>query len=345
MHWVDSLVDLGANMVSPSELRWLAAEIADLGFACHEVRLGNVEKLLAIGVKPEKLRPVIPLDITAMISAQQRGVKTVRLIKDAGPPEAVDALVREATDRQLTVVLTMDLTVDIDRWKCLGPTGKAAVVLLKDTAAMDAAHCEQLLRQWRKAGMRAFEYWGSNRYGMATANSLAAMRHGAVGIIAAVAGIDGGTPWEEAAGAREFLLGQGNLLAKDMVPRCRRVADFFQREIALNKPILGDNIFAHESGIHVDGVIKNPVLYEPFRPEQIGQKRRIILGTHSGRAAVACQLEQLGLDCSEERLRILVQEVQNLARRQGFGIYSGQLGQLHEQLVERQGEMVCELAG
>lgn len=76
-----------------------------------------------------------------------------------------------------------------------------------------------------------------------------------------------------------------------------------------NKPIVGRNIFRHESGIHVDAVIEEPLTYEPFLPEMVGQKRQLVLGKHSGCRAVKAKLDQCGVEVTKDELCKIVEEV------------------------------------
>jgi homocitrate synthase NifV len=64
------------------------------------------------------------------------------------------------------------------------------------------------------------------------------------------------------------------------------VAEASRRSLPLGMPITGTNIFAHESGIHADGVLKHPATYEAFAPEEVGLERQILIGKHSGTHAV-----------------------------------------------------------
>jgi homocitrate synthase NifV len=63
-----------------------------------------------------------------------------------------------------------------------------------------------------------------------------------------------------------------------------------------NKPVLGEGIFAVESGIHVDGISKQPKCYEPFPPEVVGQARSIVIGKQSGKASIAIKIKELGFE-------------------------------------------------
>ena len=85
--------------------------------------------------------------------------------------------------------------------------------------------------------------------------------------------------------------------------------------IPLHKPIIGENIFMVESGIHVDGILKNPELYEPFPPEIVGQNRRIVLGSHSGRVSIKEKLREFNIACDEKTVDLLLQYVKAEGKR------------------------------
>jgi len=81
------------------------------------------------------------------------------------------------------------------------------------------------------------------------------------------------------------------------------------RPIRRNKPILGRRIFHVESGIHVDGILKDPKCYEPFPPETVGLKRKIVIGRQSGTASIKTKLAELGISCAEEKIPAVLEGV------------------------------------
>ena len=83
--------------------------------------------------------------------------------------------------------------------------------------------------------------------------------------------------------------------------------------MAYNKPIVGRNAFAHESGIHVHGVMSNTATYEPFLPELVGVDRQIVIGKHSGIHSVQGRLDDLGIEFPEERMDELMSSIKNIA--------------------------------
>ncbi len=137
-----------------------------------------------------------------------------------------------------------------------------------------------------------------NDFGLAVANSLAGVRGGADGVQVTVNGFGergGNAALEEVVAALHFLLGRRtNVDMSKLTPVAREVARLFGVQLPPNKPVVGLNAFAHEAGIHVHGVLQDPSTYEPMPPEAVGNTRRIVLGRHSGRAAVAYALSSMG---------------------------------------------------
>lgn len=84
-------------------------------------------------------------------------------------------------------------------------------------------------------------------------------------------------------------------------------------QIRDNKPIIGKRIFHVESGIHVDGIIKQPKCYEPFPPNVVGQTRKIVLGKQSGAASIRVKLEELGIKNQEEQVAQILEQVKRIS--------------------------------
>jgi 2-isopropylmalate synthase len=143
-----------------------------------------------------------------------------------------------------------------------------------------------------------------NDLGMAVANSLAAVRNGARQIECTINGIGeraGNTSMEEVVMAiqtrPDFFGLRTNVVTEQIYPASRLLAQVTGLTVPANKPIVGDNAFAHEAGIHQDGVLKDTLTYEIMRPESVGIKsNKLVLGKHSGRHAFADRLKLLGVD-------------------------------------------------
>ncbi|MFI5364664.1 MAG: 2-isopropylmalate synthase [Candidatus Binatia bacterium] len=143
-----------------------------------------------------------------------------------------------------------------------------------------------------------------NDLGMAVANSLAAVRNGARQVECTINGIGeraGNTSMEEVVMAiktrGDFFGLHTNIVTEQIYPASRLLAQVTGLTVPANKPIVGDNAFAHEAGIHQDGVLKDTQTYEIMRPETVGIKsNKLVLGKHSGRHAFAERLKELGVD-------------------------------------------------
>ncbi len=103
-----------------------------------------------------------------------------------------------------------------------------------------------------------------------------------------------------------------------ILPLCKHVEKASGLGIPLNHPIVGENMFTHKSGIHVDGVLKNPSLYEAFDPVKLGMTRKIALGKHTGKASIKHKLDQLGLTAAPgdmETIRLEVNKVGEVKKK------------------------------
>ncbi|ACI18795.1 homocitrate synthase [Dictyoglomus thermophilum] len=156
-----------------------------------------------------------------------------------------------------------------------------------------------------------------NDFGMATANALAGVRAGATYVGVTVNGLGeraGNAALEEVVMALKYIynidLGIKTYKLREL---SEYVAKASQRELPVNKAIVGKNIFAHESGIHADGVIKYPKTYEVFSPEEVGGERQIVIGKHSGTHALIRKFQEYGINLPEEDAQELLKKVRALA--------------------------------
>jgi len=135
-------------------------------------------------------------------------------------------------------------------------------------------------------------------FGLATSNTIAALRGGASQAHVTVNGIGeraGNTCLEEVVMTLESLYDvDTGINCKELYPLSRMVSRLTGIGVAPNKSIVGDNAFTHEAGIHVHGLLADTATYESIQPETVGRKRRIVLGKHAGRSSVELALRELG---------------------------------------------------
>lgn len=162
-----------------------------------------------------------------------------------------------------------------------------------------------------------------NDLGMATANALAAVAGGARQIECTINGLGeraGNTALEEVVMAmktrNDIMPWHTGIDTKKIMAISRRVSTVSGFVVQPNKAIVGKNAFAHESGIHQDGMLKNPENFEIMRPEDIGLSGTSLpLGKHSGRAALRDKLEQLGYEIGDNQLKDVFVRFKDLADR------------------------------
>ena len=160
-----------------------------------------------------------------------------------------------------------------------------------------------------------------NDLGLATSNTLAAIRAGARQAEVTINGIGeraGNTSLEEVVMALHtrpnFMPVTTNIRTEHIYPTSRLVSMITGIIVQPNKAIVGANAFAHEAGIHQDGVLKNPMTYEIMSPETIGlSTNTLVLGKHSGRHALRAHLQNLGYDLSDEELKLIFTKFKELA--------------------------------
>jgi (R)-citramalate synthase len=153
-------------------------------------------------------------------------------------------------------------------------------------------------------------------FGLATANTIAALQAGAAQAHVTVNGVGeraGNTALEEVAVVLKSLYGvQTKIVFENIYPTSKLVSRLMGVPVGLNKSLVGENAFMHESGIHTHGLLANTATYEPITPETIGRKRQIILGKHAGRTSVVMALREIGLTATEPQVDEITKQVKDL---------------------------------
>ena len=163
-----------------------------------------------------------------------------------------------------------------------------------------------------------------NDFGLATANALAGIKAGAVSVNTTVNGLGeraGNAALEEVIMALKCIYGVDlGIQTQYLLKLSQLVAKASGANVQPWKAIVGENTFAHESGIHAHGVLQNPVTYEPYAPEDVGWERRLVIGKHSGRHSLSNLLEQHGifLDSQETQAILDVVRQQSILKKRSL---------------------------
>ena len=189
----------------------------------------------------------------------------------------------------------------------------------------------------RKTTDLQLEIHAHNDFGLATANSLAAVRAGATHVNTTVNGLGeraGNAPLEEVVMALRHI--QNIETSVDMHgyhQLSRLVAEASGRNVAVNKSIVGSAVFTHEAGIHVDGLLKNPLNYQPFDPSELGMVHHMVLGKHSGTSAVIKAYADIGISLSELEAQSILAKVRDFAHRYKHSPEQNDLHQIYFETV------------
>ncbi len=177
-----------------------------------------------------------------------------------------------------------------------------------------------------------------NDFGMATANALAGVKAGATHVGVTINGLG-----ERAGNAalEEVVMALKHLVKEDLyfkTEKFRELSEYVAlasgRELPVSKAIVGTNMFAHESGIHADGVHKNPLTYEVFSPEEVGLQRQMVIGKHSGSAAILAKFREYGRELTEKEANDLLDKVRSLAVDLKRSLFDKELIYLYEDYLE-----------
>ncbi len=153
-------------------------------------------------------------------------------------------------------------------------------------------------------------------FGMAVANSLAAVEAGATQVHCTINGLGeraGNASLEEIVMALHLLYKcKTGVNTHLLYSTSRMVATLTGLFVQANKAIVGENAFAHESGIHTRGITEKPLTFEPIKPELVGRTRKLVVGKLAGTRGIKAELDEIGIHPTEEQLKEIVQRVKAL---------------------------------
>lgn len=182
-----------------------------------------------------------------------------------------------------------------------------------------------------------------NDFGMATANALAGVKAGATHVGVTVNGLGeraGNAALEEVVMALKHLLDTDlNFATERFVEVSQFVARASGRELPAWKAIVGRNMFAHESGIHADGALKNPLTYEVFKPEEVGLERQIVIGKHSGTASIKAKFrEEYAQEITEEEAQEILKRVRAMAVDMKRSLFDKELAYIYKNMKREEAQ-------
>ncbi|SHI22800.1 homocitrate synthase [Clostridium intestinale] len=200
---------------------------------------------------------------------------------------------------------------------------------------MEPFKINNVIKDLRETTNFDIEMHTHNDFGMATANAIAGILGGATHVGVTVNGLGeraGNAALEEVFMALKHVYGYE--LDVD-TKRFRELSEYVSRasgrELPSWKAIVGTNMFAHESGIHADGAIKNPKNYEAFSPDEVGLARQLVIGKHSGRASILKKFEEYGEELDNKAADWLLEKVRETSVNLKRSLFDKELVQLYRE--------------
>jgi isopropylmalate/homocitrate/citramalate synthase len=348
--WDETLRD-GEQMpgvhFTPAEKLRIAERLSDLGVSVIDAGIPvispeeaeSVRRIADAGLKAEILASArtVPSDIDAVIKS---GARQIGLFIAASnvhlqhklrmtQAEVVEAAVRGVEQAKSAGLFVAFVTEDTTRapfdfvtelYKKVKEAGADRLVIADTVGVMTPLTFRWYLEEFRRrVEPKDWAVHCHNDFGLAVANTLTALEVGVTSPHVCVNGLGeraGNACLEEVAMGLELLYGvETGLRTEFFFELSRLVEELSGVPIPANKAITGYNSFSHEAGIHTHGVLAHTLTYEPLQPELVGRRRRMILGKHTGKAALVEKLKERSVTVPEPVLSMLLQ----LVKRGGEG--------------------------
>lgn len=284
------ILETGIPVMGGEELEYLQ-QLSSLGLKAtllswNRMKTGDIDSSILAGIKNVHISaPVSDIHIYKKLNKDRDWVlrEIVRVIEYTCNKGCTVSVGAEDASRA-------ELDYLIQFFKTVQQSGAVRVRYADTLGIMEPLSTYQIIRKIKDEIEIDIDFHGHNDFGMATANALSAYKAGAKYISCTVNGLGeraGNTALEEIVMALKYLLKtEIEFKIKKLTGLSELVVRASGRQIAHGKPIVGQGVYSHEAGIHVDGLLKDTATYEFFSPEELGRQRKFILGKHSGRNAV-----------------------------------------------------------
>ncbi len=300
------IIEAGIPAMGGEEMRTVSA-ILDLGLGAevltwNRLNLKDIQQSVDCGARHIHIAaPVSDLTIAKKINKTREWViaemqRAVAYCKDRDCSVSIGAEDASRADGNFLL-----------RFYTLAAREGAARLRYADTVGIqDPFTAYEAIKKIREQIDIELDYHGHNDFGMSTANAYAAFKAGADVISCTVNGLGeraGNTPLEEIVMAARHLAGAEVNIDTHRFPEIsKRVADYSRRSVHPGKAIVGAGVHAHESGIHVDGLLKDERMYQPYDPKEVGRVREFVLGKSSGKKAIDHVYRMKGLTLSPHQV-------------------------------------------
>ncbi len=309
-------IEVGFPTASNGE-RKAAKEIAKLGLNSELCGLARVVKKDIDAVIDSNLSYVHLFIGTSPLHRDYKLKKT----KDEILNQSIE-MVEYAKDHGLKVEFSAEdatrteMNYLIEFYKAVENAGTDIINVPDTVGILVPSTARTLIRTLRKKINIPISLHFHNDFGLAVANTIIGLEEGANQSHCTINGIgerSGNTSLEELAVTLKIAYGLNiNVDTTKLYDTSNFVGTITGIKMPPTKPIVGDNAFAHESGIHVDGILKNASTYEPIAPEMVGRRRTIALGKHTGHAAIKSKLDEHNIKLSDKQFDHIFTQIKSL---------------------------------
>lgn len=221
--------------------------------------------------------------------------------------------------------------------ECAKEAGADRFRFCDTVGVMDPFTIRKKIEKIYKATNFDIEMHTHNDFGMATANAIGGVLGGANYVGVTVNGLGeraGNAALEEVLMSLIHVLKyESKIDTRKFVELSEYVSRASGREMPAWKAIVGSNMFRHESGIHADGALKNPKNYEAFDPAEVGLERQIVIGKHSGKAAVVNKFKEFDIDISDEDANLVLEEIRRTSVRLKRSLFDKEIASIYKDIL------------
>ncbi|APG86804.1 homocitrate synthase (plasmid) [Sinorhizobium americanum CCGM7] len=329
-------IEIGTPGISPDEIETIRAVVA-LGLpvrlvAWCRMTSEDLDAAIECGVPAVNLSlPASDIQLTGKLGLDR-----------AGALEVVERMVGRAADRGLFVAVECEDASRADRAhlahviETAARAGASRVRLADTIGVLDPFSTFDLVSELASQFLMDLEFHGRNDFGLATANTLAAIRAGAWHACVTVGGLGeraGNAALEEVAAALAVLDGENIGIALKALPElAAHVARVVGRRIPAIKPVVGADSFTQETGLDVAELLKEPCTYQGLDPALVGRRQQIVIGKHSDATAIAQVLKEKGRELDPDLAAAIISRVRSQACETKSTVTETQLVKLYDEL-------------
>ncbi|MES0198522.1 homocitrate synthase [Mesorhizobium sp. M0011] len=335
-----------------------AAGVTEIEIGTPVMGVDEIETIRAVVARrlPVRLMAWCRMTSLDLDAAIESGVQAVNLslpasdiqlaaklgLDKAGALQVIDDMVRRAAAAGFFVAVGCEDASRANRdhlarvIETAARAGASRVRLADTVGVLDPFSTFELVAQLVVQSPIDLEFHAHNDLGLAGANTLAAIRAGARHASVTVLGLGeraGNAALEEVAAAMAVFGGADTGIELTALPSlAAQVAWAARRQTAATKPVVGADVFTHESGIHVAGLLKDSRTYQGLDPALVGRCRRIVIGKHSGASAIAHVLSESGRDLDPDLAAAMVARVRREAAETKSTLTATQLVELYDKM-------------